>query len=200
MKYCSNCGNLLNENSNFCCNCGNIVSTSINYTQSNGSSGSVIICAIVGLLFPIIGAILYYVLKNSDIKASKTANTCSWIGFLLEIIIFTLTGCNYNMYEPVREEIQKKENSKFTLSSDKGYADEYGFSYYIEGTVTNNTSTTYSYVQVTFNVYDENGSVIGSCWDNINNLEGNGSWKIKAICSGEAKDIKSYKLTGFSSW
>jgi len=51
-----------------------------------------------------------------------------------------------------------------------------------------------------FNVYDGNGSVIGSCLDNINNLEGNGTWKIKAICSGEAKNIKSYKLTGFTSW
>lgn len=51
-----------------------------------------------------------------------------------------------------------------------------------------------------FNVYDGNGIVIGSCLDNINNLEGNGTWKIKAICSGQAKNIKSYKLTGFTSW
>lgn len=123
------------------------------------------------------------------------------IFLVLGIISFlTLTGCSYDIYEPVRESIQESENNKFSLSEDRGYADEYGFSYYIEGTVTNNTSRTYSYVQVTFNVYDENGSVIGSCWDNINNLEGNGTWKIKAICSGEANDIKSYKLTGFSSW
>lgn len=114
--------------------------------------------------------------------------------------LFILTGCSYDIYDPIRESIQESENNKFSFSSDKGYADEYGFAYYIEGTVTNKTSKTYSYVQITFNVYDEVGNVIGSCFDNINHLEGNGTWKIKAICSGEANDIKSYKLTGFSSW
>ena len=116
-------------------------------------------------------------------------------------MILFLTGCSVDdIYQPLKENVQEQENNKFTLYNDKGYSDEYGFAYYIEGTVENNTNNNYSYVQVMFNVYDENGSVIGSCLDNINNLEGNGTWKIKAICSGEAKDIKSYKLTGFTSW
>lgn len=120
---------------------------------------------------------------------------------LLVVMILFLTGCSVDdIYQPLKENVQEQENNKFTLSNDKGYSDEYGFAYYIEGTVENNTNNNYSYVQVMFNVYDENGSVIGSCLDNINNLEGNGTWKIKAICSGEAKDIKSYKLTGFTSW
>lgn len=120
---------------------------------------------------------------------------------LLVVMILFLTGCSVDdIYQPLKEYVQEQENNKFTLSNDKGYSDEYGFAYYIEGTVENNTNNNYSYVQVMFNVYDENGSVIGSCLDNINNLEGNGTWKIKAICSGEAKDIKSYKLTGFTSW
>ncbi len=120
---------------------------------------------------------------------------------LLVIMVLFLTGCTVdNIYQPLKENVQKQENNKFTLSNDKGYSDEYKFAYYIEGTVKNNTNNNYSYVQVMFNVYDENGSIIGSCLDNINNLEGNGTWKIKAICSGEAKDIKSYKLTGFTSW
>lgn len=120
---------------------------------------------------------------------------------LLVIMVLFLTGCTVdNIYQPLKENVQKQENNKFTLSDDKGYSDEYKFAYYIEGNVKNNTNNNYSYVQVMFNVYDENGSIIGSCLDNINNLEGNGTWKIKAICSGEAKDIKSYKLTGFTSW
>lgn len=120
---------------------------------------------------------------------------------LLVVMILFLTGCSLDdIYQPLKENVQEQENNKFTLSNDKGYSDEYGFAYYIEGTVENNTNNNYSYVQVMFNVYDENGSVIGNCLDNINNLEGNGTWKIKAICSGEAKDIKSYKLTGFTSW
>lgn len=123
------------------------------------------------------------------------------IYLLLVVMILFLTGCSVDdIYQPLKENVQEQENNKFTLSNDKGYSDEYGFAYYIEGNVKNNTSNNYSYVQVMFNAYDENGSVIGSCLDNINNLEGNGTWKIKAICSGEAKDIKSYKLTGFTSW
>ena len=100
----------------------------------------------------------------------------------------------------IGESVKELENSKFELTGDRGYSDEYGVAYYIEGTVKNKTSKTYSYVQVTFNVYDESGSVIGSCLDNINNFEGNGTWKIEAICSGDAKSVKSYKLTGFDSW
>lgn len=117
---------------------------------------------------------------------------------LIFVCIFMLTGCN--LYDNYRDIYEENENSKFTLSNDRGYSDEYGFAYYIEGTVKNNTSKKYSYVQITFNAYDAAGSVIGSCLDNINNLEANGTWKIKAICSGDAKSVKSYKLTGFTSW
>lgn len=117
------------------------------------------------------------------------------------ILSLLLTGCTMDdIYQPLKETVQEQENNKFTLSNDKGYADKYGFAYYIEGTVTNNTNNSYSYVQVEFNVYDKDGAIIGSCFDNINNLEAKGTWKIKALCSGETKDIKNYKLTGFTSF
>lgn len=123
------------------------------------------------------------------------------IVILFTIISIFLTGCSLDdIYQPLKENINEKENDKFTLSDDRGYADSYGFSYYIEGVVKNNTNYNYSYVQVQFNVYDSAGNVIGSCFDNINNLEANGTWKIKTLCTGEAKEIKSYKLTGFTSW
>ena len=98
MKYCSQCGTQLNENANFCSNCGKSFSNPnnypINYTpvQNNGSSVTVVICAIVGLLFPIIGAILYYVFRDSDIRAARTANLCSWISFLGQILCYFALG------------------------------------------------------------------------------------------------------------
>lgn len=85
MKYCDKCGQKLADNSKFCPNCGKRFNCS---NQENNTT--VIICAIVGLLFPLIGAILYYVFKNSDIKAAKTANTCAWIGFLVQLLIFLI--------------------------------------------------------------------------------------------------------------
>ena len=92
MKYCDNCGYELNENSNFCSNCGRDFYSPNDNCRNNKNSSSVIVCAIVGLLFPIIGAILYYVLKKSDIRAAKTANTCSWIGFLGRLLYFLFYG------------------------------------------------------------------------------------------------------------
>ena len=86
MKYCSKCGNRLETETNFCPNCGNSFVGQVNETET--SSGSVTACAIIGLLFPIIGAILYYALKNTNIKAAKTANVCSWLGFLWQVIAY----------------------------------------------------------------------------------------------------------------
>ena len=87
MKYCDKCGSELKENSNFCPNCGKKFNSNV-----QGNSTSAIVCAIVGLLFPVIGAVLYYVLKNTDIKAAKTANTCAWLGFIVQLILFLLYG------------------------------------------------------------------------------------------------------------
>lgn len=90
----------------------------------------------------------------------------------------------------------------FTLQEGHtGSTDEYGFSYTVEGSIKNNTNKQYSYVQVTFNLYDADGAQIGSALANINNLEANGLWKFKAIGSfGEGETVASYKLmeiTGF---
>ncbi len=91
---------------------------------------------------------------------------------------------------------------KFTLEDGHtGSSDEYGLSYTIEGSIKNNTDKQYSYVQVTFNLYDSDGAQIGSALANINNLDANGIWKFKAIGSlGDGKSVASYKLveiTGF---
>lgn len=92
MKYCSGCGSELKENSKFCSSCGKQFSFSNDPIQTKENSISVIVCAIVGLLFPLIGAVLYYVLKKSDLKAAKTANICSWISILVRFLYFLFYG------------------------------------------------------------------------------------------------------------
>lgn len=87
MRYCAKCGNELIEDSNFCPNCGKSV-----YNDNSENSISVILCAIVGLLFPIIGAILYYVLRKTDYKAAKVANICAWISFIIQILVLSIYG------------------------------------------------------------------------------------------------------------
>lgn len=92
MRYCNNCGKGTNDESNFCPNCGQSFFKNGANNLNKGSTGTVIVCAIVGLLFPIIGAILYYALKSTDEKAAKTANICSWVGFLWQFLCIVLYG------------------------------------------------------------------------------------------------------------
>jgi len=73
-------------------------------------------------------------------------------------------------------------------------------SYYIEGSIKNNTEKEYSYVQITFNLYDAEGAQIGTAIDNINNLEPNGIWKFKAIGLAPAGNVASYKMVEISGW
>jgi hypothetical protein len=80
----------------------------------------------------------------------------------------------------------------------KDNVNENGISYVV-GTVKNNTSKQYSYVQVEINLYDESGAQIGSTLANTNNLEAGGTWKFKAVVL-EDKNVKQYKvknITGF---
>ena len=96
----------------------------------------------------------------------------------------------------------ENKQEKFTLQEGhSGSTDKYGMSYTIEGSIKNNTSKKYSYVQVTFNLYDSDGAQIGSALANINNLEADGLWKFKAIGSlGNGKSVASYKLMEITGW
>lgn len=95
-----------------------------------------------------------------------------------------------------------EKQEEFTLQDGhKGTTDKYGMSYTIEGTIKNNTDKQYSYVQVTFNLYDSDGAQIGTALANINNLEANGLWKFKASGSfGDGKTVASYKLMEITGW
>ena len=86
---------------------------------------------------------------------------------------------------------------KFTLVSDEMTSDS--FSTYIQGEIKNNTDKTYSYAQVTFNVYDSSGAQIGTAVDNINNFEPNGTWRYKAIALTTDK-VASYKFVEITGW
>jgi len=139
-------------------------------------------------------------------KKAKICPTCKkkqshigrWIGIVAFILIIVLL---FQSCAKTVDEIDKGLNditdtSKLSIvqGTEKGYADEMNMFYYIEGTVKNDSDKKYSYVQVTYNVYDTNGNNLGSCLANNSNLEANETWKFKAVCSGNASDIASYKL------
>lgn len=90
---------------------------------------------------------------------------------------------------------------KFTLlDGSKGYYDG-TISYYIEGSIKNNTDKKYSYVQVTFILYDKDGNQLGTAMDNANDIEPNATWKFKAMdMTGYASQVASYKLSEITGW
>lgn len=69
---------------------------------------------------------------------------------------------------------------------------------YIVGSVKNNGAKTYSYVQVTINLYDNSGAQVGSTLANVNNLEPGGTWKFKAYWI--EKDATNYKIKEITGW
>lgn len=71
------------------------------------------------------------------------------------------------------------------------------FTTYIVGKVKNNTGKQYKYVQVELNLYDAEGSQVGSTLDNTNNLEPGGTWKFKAVALEEFDSYKIKDVTGY---
>lgn len=131
----------------------------------------------------------------------ELSNVNSVVGSIIGVIIiigvimimFGNPSNDNSNYNSINEEIEQFSLSKETA----GYND--GNAFYVIGGIRNNLDKQYSYVQVTFNLYNKDGAQVGTAMDNINNLEPNGIWKFKAIgIVGETVD--TYKLTGITGW
>lgn len=90
-------------------------------------------------------------------------------------------------------------NSLSLRSGHYGESDNLGL-YYIYGTVHNSSSKDYSYAQITFKTYDNNGNVIGNCYDNVNGPGGYENWEFRAFCDKEASEISKYELVDITGW
>ena len=74
-----------------------------------------------------------------------------------------------------------------------------GYTLEIKGKLKNTTSRKFSYVSVTFAIYDENGIQIGTAMDNMNYLQAGNIWSFKAI-GWTDDEPASYKLVEVSAW
>lgn len=124
---------------------------------------------------------------------------------LLICLILTITctcGCSFDEIEQdIKKDKKEEMNKKVPCIVENQYADEYGFSYYIEGTCTNNSSKDYDYLQVEFICYDAVGNNVGTALDNMNNLLIGQTWKFKAMDMGsEVETIDHCDLHEVSGW
>lgn len=68
---------------------------------------------------------------------------------------------------------------------------------YITGKIRNNTRKTYSYVEVDINLYNADGVQVGSCLDNVTNLEPGQVWAFKApVVEDGVQSFKIVRVTG----
>lgn len=66
------------------------------------------------------------------------------------------------------------------------------------GTIKNNSSHTYSYAQVGINLYDANGTLVGSTMANINNFKPNKYWHFKTfVIENDAVSFEVEEISGF---
>jgi hypothetical protein len=85
----------------------------------------------------------------------------------------------------------------FTLVAFKVKYDEEGTPL-LTGLVRNNTDHAFSYVQISFNLYDKQGDQIGSDMVNVNNLAAHGTWKFSTpTMYDHAASVKVAGITGF---
>lgn len=104
------------------------------------------------------------------------------IALIIIILIVVIVSISSGSEESSKEKSEdNKVTEKFSYEITSQYADEYGFSYYIEGSVKNNKDKDYSYVQIEFVCYDAEGNNLGTAIDNTNNLLENETWKFKAM-------------------
>ncbi len=139
-------------------------------------------------------------------NCKKKQGKPKWLIVLIVIIaimiIASVAGGNEdNAKEGNVSNGDNKPAEKFTYEVTKQYADEYGMSYCIEGSVKNNKDKDYSYVQIEFVCYDADGNNLGTAIDNTNNLLGNQTWKFKAMAMfSDAENVDHCDYHEITSW
>lgn len=87
-------------------------------------------------------------------------------------------------YKSALKEVSKTTVVSKNLTSSDGnlelldYKSENGD---IVGTIKNNSSSSYGYVEININLLDNNGNQVGSTISNVENLQANGNWKFRAV-------------------
>lgn len=174
MKKCENCSAFNEVDANFCYSCGSKLDKKNIWIK------------ILGISTIVIGFIL---LVNDTEDYSENIDNS----------IDNSQIRNENDEKDIQTEINSVEQvEKFSYTILRQYNTYY--TYYIEGTVTNNRSRNYSYVQIEFVCYDFNGNNIGTAVDNTNNLLANETWLYKAMLLSSNNDVSYCNFYKISSY
>ena len=187
MKYCSNCGNQINEGEGFCSKCGTKVGAVQTSQPVNKKKGGLPAWAIVLIVLGVIFFLLVGCVAGCTASLNKTLedNKSASEGNVSN-------GDNNNT---------TTASTTFTYQVDKQYNGDYGIGYYIEGKVKNNADKDFSYVQIEFICYDKQGNNLGTAIANTNNLLGGQTWKYKAMfMESDSKNVAKCEYHEITSW
>lgn len=141
--------------------------------------------------------------KSCGEQISKKAKICphcrtkqnklgKWI--ILAIIILFIGACCSNFAKS-----QEEEKNNFVHNVTNEYTDSIG-THYIEGTLKNNNEKDYSYLQIEFTCYDNDGNNIGTAIANANNIGAGETWKFKAMGLFTNKDVNKCEFKEVTGW
>ena len=141
--------------------------------------------------------------KHCNEEIAKSAKVCPKCGgkqgmsgwlkavIIIVVIFVCVIGCvsafsnavkeTSKVIEETVETVEDNMKVKVECTTSSQYLDEYGFSYYVEGSCVNNGSKDYDYLQVEYICYDAEGNNLGTALDNTNNLLAGQTWKFKAM-------------------
>ena len=122
----------------------------------------------------------------------KKVSLISLFSLMLIVIAFWSSSCSYNeQTNDWRTNFTLKDN---TVNLDNKYTKGLGYQVIVSGTLTNKSGKTWSYIQISFSLFDENGALMGTAFDNINYFANGSNWAFEAN-SFEWYKTKAVKVT-----
>jgi hypothetical protein len=171
MEFCKKCGSENSDDALFCAKCGQPLKDQISFAPK--PKRKTIGCLTLIVLSIILGVILA---KCNSGPAQYKASVPTTISNTAAI--------------PTSQ-----PKPTFEVIDIKGTTDSNGGT--ITGTVRNNSTKQYGYVQIEINLYDNTGAQVGSTLANVNNLEAGGTWKFEAVTFTKFTKYKVKDITGF---
>lgn len=115
------------------------------------------------------------------------------------LMIIGLTGCSGLFDDNDSSSYRYEFIGELDMPVD--YSSYLGYSVEIRGKLKNKSSREFSYVSVTFAIYDGNGNQIDTAMTNMNYLQAGNIWSFKASTFGWTDvEPKSCKLVEVTAW
>ncbi|MDD5980310.1 MAG: FxLYD domain-containing protein [bacterium] len=145
------------------------------------SKRNIIVVVVSVILIAILGVLLYFVLKEDEVKVGEEMT--------------------YQSYKILKGHEGALKDYDKTLYAE-GYKGDYDEAYYITGKLVSNEEEKQDFVVIRFNLYDSKGKILGEAIAGINNVEKGVEYDFTAMSlttTEAAKNVVSYELKSVES-